>query len=64
MRTINKLIAAALLTIATCHPINAQQNMKNVLNQRQQNIVAIACFEAKGDLENLFGAIYTGLMKA
>lgn len=61
MRTINKLIAAALLTIATCHPINAQQNMKNVLNQRQQNIVAIACFEAKGDLENLSGAIHTGL---
>lgn len=35
--------------------------MENVLNQRQQNIVAIACLEAKGDLENLSGAIHTGL---
>lgn len=61
MRTINKLITAVLLTVATCHSINAQQNMKNVLNQRQQNIVAIACLEAKGDLENLSGAIHTGL---
>ena len=35
--------------------------MENVLNQRQQNIIAIACLEAKGDLENLSGAIHTGL---
>lgn len=61
MRTINKLIVAVLLTIVTCHPINAQQNMENVLNLRQQNIVAIACLEAKGDLENLSEAIRTGL---
>lgn len=61
MRTINKRIAVALLTIAACHPIKAQENMENVLNQRQQNIVAIACLEAKGDLENLSGAIHTGL---
>lgn len=61
MRTINKRIAVALLTIAVCHPIKAQENMENVLNQRQQNIVAIACLEAKGDLENLSGAIHTGL---
>lgn len=61
MSTINKLIAAVLLIVATCHPINAQQNMENVLNLRQQNIVAIACLEAKGDLENLSEAIRTGL---
>lgn len=61
MSTINKLIAAVLLTVATCHPINAQQNMENVLNLRQQNIVAIACLEAKGDLENLSEAIRNGL---
>ena len=58
---INKLIAAALLTVAVCHPINAQQNMENVLNERQRNMVAIACLEAKGDLENLSEAIHTGL---
>lgn len=61
MRTINKLIAVALSMVATCHSINAQQKMKNVLNQRQQNIVAIACLEAKGDLYHLSGAIHTGL---
>ena len=61
MRMINKLIAAALLTVAVCHPINAQQNMENVLNERQRNMVAIACLEAKGDLENLSEAIHTGL---
>lgn len=54
-------MAAALLTVAACHHINAQQNMENVLNQRQQHIVAIACLEAKGDLENLSTAIHTGL---
>ncbi len=54
-------MAAALLTVAACHPINAQQNMENVLNQRQQHIVAITCLEAKGDLENLSTAIHTGL---
>lgn len=61
MKTINKLLSVALSMIATCHFINAQQNMKNVLNQRQQNIVAIACFEAKGELDHLSGAIHTGL---
>lgn len=61
MRTINKLMAALLLTASACHPINAQQNMENVLNLRQQSIVAIACLEAKGDLEHLSKAIHTGL---
>lgn len=61
MKTMNKLIAVALSMVAACHSINAQQDMKNVLNQRQQNIVAIACLEAKGDLDNLSGAIHTGL---
>ena len=61
MKTIKKLTIAALLLVTACTPINAQQNMKNVLNLRQQNIVAIACLEAKGDLENLSKAIYTGL---
>lgn len=61
MRTINKRIAAALLIVATCYPIKAQEDMENVLNLRQQNIVAIACLEAKGDLENLSGAIHSGL---
>lgn len=61
MRTINKRIAAALLIVATCYPIKAQEDMENVLNLRQQNIVAIACLEAKGDLGNLSGAIHSGL---
>lgn len=54
-------MAALLLTVAACHPINAQQNMENILNPRQQSIVAIACLEAKGDLEDLSKAIHTGL---
>lgn len=61
MKSINKLIGVALWVIATSHSINAQPNMKNVLNQRQQNIVAIACFEAKGDLKSLSEALHTGL---
>lgn len=61
MKTKNKLIAVALSIVAIYHPIHAQQNMKNVLNQRQQNIVAIACLEAKGDLDNLSSAIHTSL---
>lgn len=61
MKTMTKRIAVAIFLIATCYSINAQQNMKNVLNQRQQNIMAVACFEAKGDLDNLSGAIHTGL---
>ena len=61
MKAINKLTAAALLLVAACPLTNAQEKMENVLNQRQQNIIAIACLEAKGDLENLSGAIHTGL---
>lgn len=61
MKAINKLTAATLLLVAACPLTNAQEKMENVLNQRQQNIIAIACLEAKGDLENLSGAIHTGL---
>lgn len=61
MKTVNKLMAAAFLTAAACHPANAQQNMENVLNPRRQNMAAIACLEAKGDLENLSKAIHAGL---
>lgn len=61
MKTISKLIAAAFVTVVACHPVKSQENMENVLNPRQQNIAAIACLEAKGDLENLSKAIHTGL---
>ena len=61
MKAINKLTTATLLLVAACPLTNAQEKMENVLNQRQQNIIAIACLEAKGDLENLSGAIHTGL---
>ena len=61
MKAINKLTAATLLLVAACPLTNAQEKMENVLNQRQQNIIAIACLEAKGDLENLSGAIHIGL---
>ena len=61
MKAINKLTAATLLLVAACPLTNAQEKMENVLNQRQQNIIAIACLEAKGDLENLSEAICTGL---
>ena len=61
MKTVKRLITAAFLITAVYFPINAQQNMKNELNPRQQNIAAIACLEAKGDLGKLSGAIHTGL---
>lgn len=61
MKAINKLTTATLLLVAACPLTNAQEKMENVLNQRQQNIIAIACLEGKGDLENLSGAIHTGL---
>jgi hypothetical protein len=35
--------------------------MESALNERQQTLAAIACLEAKGDLENLATAIDRGL---
>ncbi len=61
MKNIIKTIVAALLFTAFCNTTKAQQNMENVLNAKQQAMVAIASLEAKGDISNLSNAINKGL---
>ena len=61
MMSICKTLAAAALVVLACSPVKAQTNMENVLNERQQCMVAISCLEAKGDLKALAGAINSGL---
>ena len=56
-----KTLVAAALTALACMPAKAQENMENVLNEKQQHIVAISCLEAKGDVEGLAAAIEGGL---
>lgn len=46
--------------MAVCSPIKAEENMKNVLNEKQQCMAAIACLEAKGDIDGLTAAINAG----
>ncbi len=54
------LVAAALVAFGGT-TVKAQQNMENVLNEKQQAVVAISCFEAKGDQQRLAAAINEGL---
>ena len=49
-----------VLFTALCNPLIAQK-MKNELTKRQQSIVPIAAFTAKGDMENLRVALNEGL---
>ena len=56
-----KTLIAAALTALACIPAKAQKNMENVLNEKQQHIVAISCLEAKGDVKGLAAAIEGGL---
>jgi 4-carboxymuconolactone decarboxylase len=60
MKIANKLLVAAAM-LAVCNGIKAQKNM--TLTNRQQGLVSIAAFEAKGDLVNLKEAINEGLDK-
>ena len=46
--------------MAVCSQIKAEENMKNVLNEKQQCMAAIACLEAKGDIDGLTAAINAG----
>ena len=46
--------------MAVCSQIKAEENMKNVLNEKQQCMAAIACLEAKGDIDGLTTAINAG----
>lgn len=46
--------------MAVCSQIKAEENMKNVLNEKQQCMAAIACLEAKGDIDGLTVAINAG----
>ena len=59
----NKLKMAALSTMILMggSTIKAQDNMNNVLSEKQQNLIAVAAFEAKGDLEGLKKAINAAL---
>lgn len=51
----------ALMMLCGSMPIKAQSNMNNVLNEKQQNLVALAAFEAKGDLDGLKIAVNEAL---
>ena len=53
------LVVALLLTAGTT--LKAQSNMNNVFNEKQQNLIAVAAFEAKGDLAGLNTAINNAL---
>ena len=61
MKPVCKTLVAAALAVLACNPVKAQQNMENVLNERQQCIVAISSLEAKGDIDGLKAAINAGL---
>ena len=61
MRRLCVTLAAAALTALAAQPVNAKENMENVLNEKQQAVVAISCLEAKGDIERLKEAVADGL---
>lgn len=61
MKLVCKTLVAAALAVLACNPVKAQQNMENVLTERQQCIVAISCLEAKGDIDGLKAAVNAGL---
>ena len=61
MKPVCKTLVAAALAVLACNPVKAQQNMENVLTERQQCIVAISSLEAKGDIDGLKAAINAGL---
>ena len=57
-----KKLMVIIAMMTSCMSIAAQTKQNNmVLNKQQQSMVAIACLEAKGDLENLSKAIDCGL---
>lgn len=60
MKLINVTMIAAAMLMAVCSQIKAEENMKNVLNEKQQCMAAIACLEAKGDIDGLTAAINAG----
>ena len=60
MKLISVTMIAAAMFAAVCSPIKAEENMKNVLNEKQQCMAAIACLEAKGDIDGLTTAINAG----
>ena len=60
MKLINVTMIAAAMLMAVCSQIKAEENMKNVLNEKQQCMAAIACLEAKGDIDGLTTAINAG----
>ena len=61
MKAICKTLVAAAVMAAAGSPVKSQENMENVLNEKQQAVVAIACLEAKGDIDGLKAAIGGGL---
>ena len=55
-----KMWIAWVLLLTLCNPLIAQ-NMENELTKRQQSIIPIAAFTAKGDMKNLSTALNKGL---
>lgn len=55
-----KMWIAWVLLLTLCNPLIAQ-NMENELAKRQQSIIPIAAFTAKGDMKNLSTALNKGL---
>jgi 4-carboxymuconolactone decarboxylase len=59
-----KILIVLLLTISCfSYPLKAQNNMntKSILSPREQSIITIASYTAKGDLPNLKKGLNTGL---
>lgn len=50
-------VLATMMLLTGMTNIKAQNNMNNALNEREQSLVAVAAFEAKGDLNGLRGAV-------
>ena len=55
------MIMLCAVILAVAGNLKAQNKMDNVLTSKQQNLIAISAFEAKGDIENLKTAIDNAL---
>lgn len=61
MNIITKTLLPALMLVTGCITAKGQNEMKNVLTEKQQGLVAVAAMEAKGDLKGLETAIGNAL---
>lgn len=61
MKILRTTILTAVLSLICMTTTNAQDKMDNVLTKKQQGLVAVSAFEAKGDLVGLKKAINSAL---